>query len=263
MIYLEHKNPNVNRYVQLSLENKKVHVRSGSIGFSQQSVTLAFNNHHEAEQVYSHRLLKLYSKGYRRSCSDQNKAMMDVIVKDPDDYSNYLVYSDLLQMQHNPRGELIAVQHQRELDPDKKSLIQQESDILRVHKHLSETWWGEKSYFSWNMGFIKSAIYNMNHNLNEAGWIRRMLMHPSFQFLRRFCLFNTPPNSLTPEVLRLLNQSLPQTVYYLEFCNSNNSPYGINIDSTKPYVNISNVSNLVFKGNHIYNRRLATEWLTN
>ncbi|VAW73678.1 hypothetical protein MNBD_GAMMA12-2554 [hydrothermal vent metagenome] len=262
MIYLEHKTPSVNRFVELSLKEKKVNIRSGRIGLSGKFITLKFHQHHEAEDVYSRRLLKLYSKGYRCSRSKKNRVMLETIIKDPNDTSNYLVYSDLLQMQHEPRGKLIAVQYKLELSPYKKSLLQEESYILKKNRQLKETWWDKKTYCRWSMGFINSVIYDMNHDLSQAGWIRRMLMHPSFYFLRRLCLFNVPRSFAIPEVLSLLDKHLPQTVDYLEFCNSGSSSYGIDKDSIKPYLNINNVSNLEIKSNHVYDRRLAMAWLT-
>ena len=50
-----------------------------------------------------------------------------------DDPSAYLVYADWLQQHQDPRGELIAVQHQRAAAPRDKQLATREQALLAQH----------------------------------------------------------------------------------------------------------------------------------
>jgi uncharacterized protein (TIGR02996 family) len=89
----------------------------------------------------------------------------------PDDAESYLVYADWLQQNGDPRGELITLQRQRELDLENKKLRTAETALIARHgTYLMPALFGEllqqrrktdpeplRPEASWFMGFLRGV----------------------------------------------------------------------------------------------------------
>jgi uncharacterized protein (TIGR02996 family) len=118
----------------------------------------------------------------RRSSSlSSDESFIRAIIAAPDDPAPYLVYSDWLIEQGDPRGELIAIDH-RGLIAERRALIAQHPSLVG---NIED--WG---LAEWKYGFVaKLAIaagyYDRERaDLDVKEMLRSMLAHPSCRLLR-------------------------------------------------------------------------------
>lgn len=123
------------------------------------------------------------------------------ILASPDDPAPYLVYADWLQTKLDPRGALITIQHQLELDPTNKKLLEAQKTLLdeqgrylmpeSLHAMLRRR--GERGgsgrdhcEATWRLGFLDHVFLakrpRQEGNIDEIA--RDLLLHPSSHFLR-------------------------------------------------------------------------------
>jgi len=125
------------------------------------------------------------------------------IRNNPDDPGAYLVYGDWLQARGDPRGELIALQHQRSLAPDDRKLLRAEAECFKKHGgYLMPPLLGEmlqlprrkggvpgsRCEANWHWGFLEQVrLARSSPQQPEIEEIApQLLTHPSAQFLRCF-----------------------------------------------------------------------------
>jgi uncharacterized protein (TIGR02996 family) len=121
----------------------------------------------------------------------QNLALEQVIHGDPTDAAGYLVYGDWLQTQGHPWGELIAVQHALEREPDAEnadSLRATEAAFLRKYELplLGALARHSQVKLSFRLGFIAGARVNEGTWTNAASLralVRALQRLPAARFL--------------------------------------------------------------------------------
>jgi uncharacterized protein (TIGR02996 family) len=93
--------------------------------------------------------------------ADDNPRLAQLVDESPDaDTSAMHVYADWLQGQGDPRGDLAAIQLQREADPDRKDLRKAEQALLARH---ADRWLGKLVPYRdllelrWRAGFLHAA----------------------------------------------------------------------------------------------------------
>jgi len=115
----------------------------------------------------------------------RNPELEAAIIRAPNDYATYAVYSDWLIEQGDPRGELISLQRQQKkkewqalLDANKEALLGP-----LVHDDLV-------MQVEWHMGWVKSAFVASSYERHDEGAdyngeeaLRDFLAHPSTLFL--------------------------------------------------------------------------------
>jgi len=123
----------------------------------------------------------------------------------PDDIDPYLVYADWLQDHDDPRGTLIALQHELLQAPDDRKLRAAEKALLRDHGDYllpaalapllptrPSTDPFARSEVAWRLGFIERVRFARKRAgeddlpMNEI--VASVLDHPSSQFLRAIVL---------------------------------------------------------------------------
>ncbi len=117
------------------------------------------------------------------------------IRENPTNLQNYLVYGDVLQERGDPRGELMALQHARLLNPQDKRLRGAETAFIAEEQEallgqLVENL--DSLHLDWHMGFIRSARVFGGASLSKRRPLERVLEelfdHPSSVFLEELCL---------------------------------------------------------------------------
>lgn len=96
------------------------------------------------------------------------------ILKDPNDLSAYLVYSDWLSEKGDPRGELIAVQAKLKETPNDTTLIASQRALFEKH---GKTWLGplaakehkDHLVLGWHLGFLSKVHVGPPTSAYEAG----------------------------------------------------------------------------------------------
>jgi len=144
------------KFWSISLSGSSHTVNYGRTGTDGQTKTKDFDSGDEAEKSYEKLIAQKVKKGYKevavadsrttkvKETKAQSKAelaahkpFLDAIKSDPDDLSNYQVYSDWLSENGNPRGELMAMQLQLESPklaaPARKKLASAEKKLLKSH----------------------------------------------------------------------------------------------------------------------------------
>jgi uncharacterized protein (TIGR02996 family) len=93
-----------------------------------------------------------------------NPALEAALIRDPDDSRPYLVYSDWLRQQGDPRGELIAVQHAltKAKATERERLDQRQAELLAAHRRhllgaLVDTGYVSYLKLEWRWGFVGTA----------------------------------------------------------------------------------------------------------
>lgn len=142
-----------------------------------------------------------------RSIAEERRALEAKIVADPRSPGPYLVLADWLQQKHDPRGELIMLDHQlknlgyvtgsypqdlrRELegahlDEGQRALVEREAELLERHgDYLTE---GIQSmglrHVQWRLGFIGGVVMDINHPEQAQGMLAHLAVAPSARFLQ-------------------------------------------------------------------------------
>ncbi len=135
----------------------------------------------------------LAEKGHTR-----NSTLEAAILADPDRPEAYLVYADWLQVQGDPRGELIVLQHANQVVPANRLLASRAAHFYgRVAGALHQL---ERHRFdplgrdtTWRWGFLESLWISAKQTNEDAeidvpGALAALLDHPSSRFLRDLTL---------------------------------------------------------------------------
>ena len=112
--------------------------------------------------------------------------LLEALRRRPDDTAAFLVYADQLQAKGDPRGLLVALQHNGQ-DAEAARLIEERRDELlgplaRYTKTLDGS---DAEAFEWRLGFIRSARLSYDSNsvddaeLSLADALEKLLTHPS------------------------------------------------------------------------------------
>jgi uncharacterized protein (TIGR02996 family) len=126
------------------------------------------------------------------------KALEQAIENAPDDPEPYLVYADWLQRKHDPRGELIMLQHAGTAKTPQgakartraKQLLAQHADVflgeLAAYPVGS---WHMGLELTWRLGFIERVELDYRTadgktELDAVTCVEQLLAHPSARFLR-------------------------------------------------------------------------------
>jgi uncharacterized protein (TIGR02996 family) len=153
-----------------------------------------------------------------------NPDLEHAIRADPSAVEPYLVYGDWLQSQGDPRGELIAVQHQRAGEPDNEELRQAEQRLLQQNvahffgppqpgaegtgpdqkiSWLGDAWAGAWRYgymaLVWRRGFVRKLRFDPGYYADDGGsedgagercvaMLSRFLAHPSARFIEEIVI---------------------------------------------------------------------------
>ncbi|MBW2734640.1 MAG: TIGR02996 domain-containing protein [Deltaproteobacteria bacterium] len=100
----------------------------------------------------------------------------------PDDEATQLVFADWLQEVNDPRGELIAIQAQKQDSPNDASVLERERELLRIHGTclLPRPLPGR---VAWRRGFIERFQLTDGSNLVRSQ-LQTLFAHPSMALLR-------------------------------------------------------------------------------
>jgi uncharacterized protein (TIGR02996 family) len=109
--------------------------------------------------------------------SERREALEAAIDEDPDDARAYAVYSDWLQEQGDPRGELIALQQAAEQDPGVAAAATACFDE-QIDRFGSFT----TCEFTWRHGFVRRATLGVSSS-QSATFVRELFDHPSGRFI--------------------------------------------------------------------------------
>ncbi|WNZ64911.1 TIGR02996 domain-containing protein [Myxococcus sp. MxC21-1] len=123
-----------------------------------------------------------------------NPELEAAILEAPDNVDAYLVYGDWLQVQGDPRGELIALQHAASLatGTEASDLKRKVTTLIKKNRPLllgalAEAAKEQEVTVEWHLGFIRSARlarkdFHSTWDVAEAAY--ELLTHPSARFIR-------------------------------------------------------------------------------
>ncbi|QQR47138.1 WGR domain-containing protein [Myxococcus xanthus] len=204
----EFKEGSSSKFWEINLSGSSFTARWGRIGTDGQEKTQTFGSPAEAQKEHDKLVREKEKKGYvlaDKSDDDDseggggeepasNPELEAAILKDPDNVDAYLVYSDWLQGQGDPRGELIAIQHAASQASGTEASDLKRKATAHIKKYqtllLGELAAGVKSEelsLEWHLGFIRSARvgqkeYDSDFNVPETAGA--LLKHPSARFIR-------------------------------------------------------------------------------
>jgi len=219
---LEFKDKKSQKFWEASLDGPKLLTRWGRIGTDGQSQQKKFKYDFEARRAMREQVDAKLKKGYRRAKtaaelelekppehpSKRNPRLEQAVLDAPDDKSRWRVYSDWLQGEGDPRGELMALQIQLETKRDAK-LSKRAGAILEQHAaallgplraHPTTLDGKDKPVATWRRGFIDSLRISYNSYARDGQppidvpkWLSEVLEHPSAVFVREIVLaeYNT------------------------------------------------------------------------
>ncbi|MDC0709628.1 WGR domain-containing protein [Stigmatella sp. ncwal1] len=201
------------KFWEITLSGKSFTTRWGRIGTEGQEKTQSFASPAEAKKEHDKLVREKEKKGYELVGEGGGEAGGDdgesaepasnpeleaAILKDPDNVDAYLVYSDWLQHQGDPRGELIALHHAVSQASGKEASNLKRKATAHIQKHqalllgeLAEAVEEEELTVEWFLGFIRSARvarkdYDSTRDIGETA--RELLAHPSARFIRGLTL---------------------------------------------------------------------------
>ncbi|ATB47243.1 WGR domain-containing protein [Corallococcus macrosporus] len=204
----EFKEGSSSKFWEITLSGNSFTARWGRIGTDGQEKTQTFGSPAEAQKEHDKLVREKEKKGYvlagkgddddgEGGGGDEpasNPELEAAILKDPDNVDAYLVYSDWLQGQGDPRGELIAIQHAAAQASGTEASDLKRKATAHIKKYqtllLGELADGVKSKeisLEWHLGFIRSARlakqdYDSEFDVVEA--VGALLKHPSARFIR-------------------------------------------------------------------------------
>jgi uncharacterized protein (TIGR02996 family) len=200
------------KFWEVKLEGTNVVTIHGRIGSDGQTTLKEHDSPALAKQEHDKLVASKERKGYRlvsegsaaapvarQACNAELEAQ---ILANPDDDEPYLVYADWLQAQGDPRGELIAVQHQLAGQPKDKALKKVEVDLLKAYgdsllpRRVAEVLGRKKDSYRggdgrcevvWRNGFIHSARIGRESEDDDPHTVEELLTdllgHASARFL--------------------------------------------------------------------------------
>ena len=142
-----------------------------------------------------------------------NPELEAAIEKDPDDEAAYLVYSDWLQTQDDPRGELIALQAATLRNPSDKEIAARVTELLARNDSALLGELGEHMSVVWQYGFVRDVklAHDKNPDVPLAA-LRQLLEHPSGRFVRSIAFAKTKGVDAKKVVKLLLDEKRPLTL---------------------------------------------------
>jgi len=208
------------KFWEVNVEGSSVTTTYGRIGTSGQTTVKEHGSASAARKEKAKLIESKTKKGYvlvdpgddaavaAAAKSASNPELEAAILEDPDNAEAYLVYADWLQTAGDPRGELIALQHQLSQDPGNKKLQKAVDNLLEQHgvhfvpKMLGEMLAKEKpkkkdwAYYKletgfcavdWQYGYLRSVVLaradeDDPYSLEEL--IAELFAHPSARFLQ-------------------------------------------------------------------------------
>jgi uncharacterized protein (TIGR02996 family) len=201
------------KFWEVSLAGRCLKIRFGRTGSDGQRREKEFETDEEARAAHQRAIAEKLSGGYKLVFDDdlgtdgaaessgpeaRNPELEAAILAAPDDPRAYLVYGDWLQAQHDPRGELVALQHamQGEKEPGRfLELRRAEQAIFKQHAgYLLGALLPElhRCKLEWRLGFIHSA--RLTFDGTEAApeqLLELVLSIPSSRFLQELELAGT------------------------------------------------------------------------
>jgi uncharacterized protein (TIGR02996 family) len=181
-----------NKFWEIELSGSSFTTRYGRIGSEGKQAVKRYGNAAEAKAAYEKLIAQKVAKGYvseeqaraqRRPAPApagpvavaRDNALEQALLEEPSEVEHYLVYADWLQTQGDPRGELIAVQHElSESGGRDRGLARREEQLLEQHAaqllpswlpaelarwttRKIESWETGHCELSWHLGFLKRA----------------------------------------------------------------------------------------------------------
>ncbi|WIG96531.1 WGR domain-containing protein [Myxococcus sp. SDU36] len=212
MARYEFKEGSSSKFWEINLSGNSFTARWGRIGTDGQEKTQTFGSPEEAQKEHDKLVREKEKKGYVLAGKDEdddsdggggeapasNPELEAAILKAPDNVDAYLVYSDWLQGQGDPRGELIAIQHAASQASGTEASDLKRKATAHIKKYqtllLGELAAGVKTEelsLEWHLGFIRSARvskkdYDSEFDVAEA--VGTLLKHPSARFIRGLTL---------------------------------------------------------------------------
>lgn len=210
MVRLEFKEGTSNKFWELALDDAKYKVRWGRIGTNGQEKLFSFPSSLKAKTEADKLIAEKKKKGYVEIAAEgkakkakpakvvptsRNPSLEKTIAKSPDDVDGYLVYADWLTANGDPRGELIAVQHElSKLDPTErkgpkgKALAKREGEILRKNDRFMGDIPTKLVQPTWRWGFFDSVKFKndedwMEDEVDVAGIVKKTFDLPVCAFL--------------------------------------------------------------------------------
>jgi uncharacterized protein (TIGR02996 family) len=198
-----------NKFWEIELDGASFTTRYGRIGSDGQTTTKEFKSVGEAKKAYEKLIEEKVKKGYSLAGGEEDDGddgdvaagatdpdLETAIFKDPDNVQSYLVYGDWLQMQGDPRGELIAVHAALLEKPGDEALRKRAAKILGEHRG---EWLGDLAHEDefkeqWHLGFLRSATIGGEEEYGEIDSpdvYAKLARLPSARFLREL-VFGVP-----------------------------------------------------------------------
>src|SRR5579863_8432624 len=114
-----------------------------------------------------------------------NPELEAVIEAAPDDVDSFLVYGDWLQIQGDPRGDLIALQAAAMRDPSDEAMAARVTEHLARNDEALVGAVGEELDVVWHLGFLREVRIAADKNpAKPIETLRAVLAHPSARFVR-------------------------------------------------------------------------------
>ena len=141
----EYQDSKSHKFWEIERKGKKLNVRYGKVGSEGQKRTKELSSTAEAQREYDSLIKAKQKKGYvlegkapsapapSLPTFERDPKQEAQIEQSPKDIDLYLVYADWLEMQGDPRGQLIEVQAQLLKKPDDKSLVAAERNLFKKH----------------------------------------------------------------------------------------------------------------------------------
>jgi uncharacterized protein (TIGR02996 family) len=273
--YFEFSEGGSSKFWEAIVEGTTLKTRHGKIGTSGQIVLKEFSSKPDAVAAMDKLIAEKTKKGYAESTSGggsgggwnrasndsapkfavggsgetrdaRNPALEAAIEANPTDRQAYAVFSDWLQEQGDPRGELIALQLGNK-DKSAKALIDKDADyflgplaehqktrdglgnnsISHLRTSAQEKEWqktGEQA-FLWRNGFIYRV--RLSHDsYNDSEWkgktadvLAKLLDHPSGRYVVEFSFMSNgdPNENNLQDIIDLLGKKAPATTRKITF----------------------------------------------
>lgn len=197
MAYFEHAGNN--GFVVMELTESTVVLRWGRIGHApvaEREVQL--DDDDAAQKWFAGRVHALARRGYHPG--RRNQDFVDAIVAAPNDDGIRQVYGDWLQVEGDPRGELIAIQAARTAHPNDSALLSREQAAIKAHMDTVGSNWAKRSTIDWHLGFARSVTYFQDTDRIDIAHaytdIRELLRHPTCRFLERLRVTLEQPDDI-------------------------------------------------------------------
>lgn len=230
----EFKEGSSNKFWEITRDEAVLITRWGRIGTEGQEKKQTFKAEYEARTAYTKQIKDKESKGYTRVKPEDtgpkpksNKELEAAILREPEAADGYLVYSDWLQSQGDPRGELIALQHalSQAKGAEATALKKKVNALLKKHQPLLlgvplSTAVADKTLtVEWHLGFLRSARVAVarwgsdpEFSIDEV--LTMLLAHPSARFVQELTvgLADNEGENEYSDLIRIISKHAPKTV---------------------------------------------------